>query len=88
MVAIRQVLENAVFWRRHHHDSRKNPGNSKRSGLIQVVHKRLERVDIICPVNTNTHKKIFSLPRVPPEVMPGAAAAQKKQNSGEIINKP
>jgi hypothetical protein len=45
-------------------------------------------VDIISLVNTNTQKKIFSLPRVPPEVMPGAAAAQKKQNSCEFIIKP
>jgi hypothetical protein len=80
MVAIRQVLENAVFWRRHHHDSRKNPGNSKRSRLIQVVHEILEQVDIISLVNTNTHHKIFSLPGLPPEVMPGAAAAHQKQN--------
>jgi hypothetical protein len=56
--------------------------------LSQVVHKRLEQVDIFSFVNTNTHHKILSLPGVPPEAMPAAAAAHQKKNPYEFIIKP
>jgi hypothetical protein len=51
------------------------------------MHERLEQVDIISLVNTNT-LQILSLPGVPPEAIPPAAAAHQTQNSYEFIIKP